>query len=228
MSQSTILEWAEKIKADREGKKKKAYASALKSKEEKNPKKSYQMQFVSDEGDTTIMEGENIDKLKKEVNAFEELTGAVIVPKEKETVDEAEKRKKWLQRIVSNEKDLKATVDVPGDTTKQLTLSPMGASMLEGENQALTDSVNFSLGREAQNSPDNWQRFMTRNKEPDTGMTINELAQQKYLEFVRKAQTSSGVVRPGEEESWARDETQRWLSSYLKNKYNIDYEKAVE
>jgi len=38
MSQSTILEWAEKIKADREGKKKKAYASAVKTQTEIDPR----------------------------------------------------------------------------------------------------------------------------------------------------------------------------------------------
>ena len=189
--------------------------------------------------DSTKISGKDISTLLKEVKSAEELTGKEIIPKKKEkkeVVDQAKKRDEYIKQIISLQKEIDATEEV--DTGKKdandepitemrYKLPDNLSNMAKGQQAALTDSVNFSYGREAIRSPENWNRFMQDNPEPDTGKTINQAAQDKYEEIYEEAK-KGGVVLPNQLEEFAKERTQMWLETYLKDKYNVDYNAVTQ
>ncbi len=189
------------------------------------PEKSYQMQYISDKGDTTNIEGESYKKLSDEVEAFEELTGAKIMPKEKESVNEAEKRSDWQKEIVRLEKDIQGVQTLPdpmGDKKKQsdFLLTNQQVSGLRNQQNALNDSVNFSFGREAQKSNENFQRFLN-NPESQDGKSIQEQYNDVYREALREL-SGGGDVDKKRVKLHADERAEIWLRNYLKEKYKIE------
>lgn len=201
-------------------------------KEENKPK--YSMMT----SDSTKISGKDMSTLLKEVESLEKLSGKEYIPKEKEKKEipnEANKRDEYISQILDLQKQMDAKeevdtgkVDKDGNATTKMEYSlPNNLSnMARGQQAALTDSVNFSYGREAIRSQGNWKRFTQDNQEPDTGKTIDQLSQDKYLEILEEVK-KSGVIRPDAHEEEAKARTQMWLETYLKDKYDVDYNAAT-
>lgn len=219
MNQFLIDQWKEAKKDKKEG-----------NKELKKEKDASKYSIAT--SDSTQISGKDISTLLKEVEAAEKLTGKEYIPKKeekKEVPDEAKKRDKWMKTIIElQDKMNKTAIDTAGDTTYAMPQNIF--NMAKGQQAALSDSINFSYGREAIRSPENWKRFIEDNPEPDTGKTIDQLSQDKYfeiLEEIKKGDNTTGVIRPEAYEEEAEIRTQRWLEIYLKDKYNVDYNAAT-
>ena len=215
------------------------YTKAMEKKEEaakERAKEENKPEFSVRTNDDIEIKGKSVSDLKKEIDAYEGITGKKISYKKPEKVDEAKKRDEYIKQIISLQKEIDATEEV--DTGKKdandepitemrYKLPDNLSNMARGQQAALTDSVNFSYGREAIKSPENWNRFMQDNPEPDTGKTINQAAQDKYEEIYEEAK-KSGVVLPNQLEEFAKERTQMWLETYLKDKYNVDYNAVTQ
>ena len=210
------------------------YSKAVEEKkdEEKDANKPKYSMMTSD---STKISGKDISTLLKEVESLEKLSGKEYIPKEeekKEIPNEAKKRDEYISQILDLQKQIDAKEEVTtGEgknekTEMQYVLPDNLSNMARGQQAALTDSVNFSYGREAIRSPENWKRFTQDNNEPDTGKTIDQLSQEKYLEIFEEVK-KSGVIRPDAHEEEAKARTQMWLETYLKDKYNVDYNAAT-
>ena len=210
------------------------YSKAIEEKkdEEKEANKPKYSMMTSD---STKISGKDMSTLLKEVQSLEKLSGKEYIPKEeekKEIPNEAKKRDEYISQILDLQKQIDAKEEVTtgkGENEKtemQYVLPDNLSNMAKGQQAALTDSVNFSYGREAIRSPENWKRFMQDNNEPDTGKTINQAAQDKYKEIYEDAKRGN-VVLPNQLENFAIERTQAWLETYLKDKYNVDYNAAT-
>jgi len=214
------------------------YSKAVEKNEkaaESKAKKEATPEFSVKTDDDIDIKGKSVSDLKKEIDAYEGITGKVISYKEeekKEIPNEAKKRDEYISQILDLQKQIDAKEEVTtgeGENEKtemQYVLPDNLSNMARGQQAALTDSVNFSYGREAIRSPENWKRFTQDNNEPDTGKTIDQLSQEKYLEIFEEVK-KSGVIRPEAYEEEAKARTRMWLETYLKDKYNVDYNAAT-
>tara|TARA_R100001594_G_scaffold41936_4_gene73971 strand:+ start:6661 stop:7449 length:789 start_codon:yes stop_codon:yes gene_type:complete len=207
------------------------WKESKKDKKEKTAKENEEASkpiFSITADDSTEIKGKSLSELKKEGEAYEGMTGKKLFyeePEKPEKVDESAKRDKWMKTIMElQDKMNKTAIDTAGDTTYAMPQNIF--NMAQGQQAALTDSVNFSYGREAIKSPENWGRFMQKNPEPDTGKTIEQTAQDKYMEILEEVKKLN-MIRPEMYEEEARERTQMWLNTYLKDKYNIDYNAAT-
>lgn len=215
------------------------YTKAIEKKEEaakEKAKEENKSEFSVRTNDDIEIKGKSVSDLKKEIDAYEGITGKKISYEKPEKVDEAGKRDEYIKQIISLQKEIDATEEVESDEKDaegnpkmktQYKLPDNLSNMARGQQAALTDSVNFSYGREAIRSPENWNRFMQDNPEPDTGKTINQAAQDKYEEIYEEAK-KGGVVLPNQLEEFAKERTQMWLETYLKDKYNVDYNAVTQ
>ena len=171
--------------------------------------------------DGTVIEGKTIKDLESQVSAYNKL----MTPKKKESVDESAKRDKWLKEYMAIQKNLDTGYDVPvtgegvpEDSTKFVpTLDSMQQEMFKNQQSALTDSVNYSLGREASKSPQNWKNFLK-----ETG--LQEEANKKYEKFLGEVKLGKHgkAFAPGQEIEMATELTNQYINKILKEKYGIE------
>ena len=171
--------------------------------------------------DGTVIEGKTIKDLESQVSAYEKLN----TPKKKESVDESAKRDKWLKEYMAIQKNLDTGYDVPvigegvpeGSTRFEPTLDSLQQEMFKNQQSALTDSVNYSLGREASKSPQNWKNFLKT-----TG--LQEEANKKYEKFLGEVKLGKHgkAFAPGQEEEMATELTNQYINKILKEKYGIE------
>ena len=171
--------------------------------------------------DGTVIEGKTIKDLESQVSAYNKL----MTPKKKESVDESAKRDKWLKEYMAIQKNLDTGYDVPvigegvpEDSTKfEPTLDSMQQEMFKNQQSALTDSVNYSLGREASKSPQNWKNFLK-----ETG--LQEEANKKYEKFLGEVKLGKHgkAFAPGQEIEMATELTNQYINKILKEKYGIE------
>ena len=170
--------------------------------------------------DGTVIEGKTIKDLESQISAYNKL----MTPKKKESVDESAKRDKWLKEYMAIQKNLDTGYDVPvigegvpeGSTRFEPTLDSLQQEMFKNQQSALTDSVNYSYGREAIKSDQNWEKFWKQNKIQEQG---NEQAN-KFLDEIKMGK--HGAIAPGKEREVAKEMAVQWINKLLKEKYGIE------
>ena len=134
------------------------YISNL-NRKEKEAKKEKELNYSRKMPDGTIIKAESISDLKKEIDAYNELT----TPEKPEKVDESAKRDKWLKEMVKNQEAMDSQIETTDDEGKETyvdLLNDAQVGMFKNQQSALTDSVNYSYGREAMKSNQNFKNFM--------------------------------------------------------------------
>jgi len=189
--------------------------------EKKQNEKPVEKPYSQKMPDGTVIEGKTIKDLESQVSAYKKL----MTPEKKESVDESAKRDKWLKEYMAIQKNLDTGYDVPvtgegvpkGSTKFEPTLDSMQQEMFKNQQSALTDSVNYSLGREASKSPQNWKNFLKQ-----TG--LQEEANKKYEKFLGEVKLGKHgkAFAPGQEEEMATELTNQYINKILKEKYGIE------
>ena len=183
--------------------------------EEKNkpPEQNYTQKMP----DGTIIKAETLKKLEEEIKAYKTMT----TPPKKDKVDEAGKRKNWIKEYSGLEAEKSKLVDVvdesdPAKTKKDFLYSNDQLGMMGQQQTALQDSVNYSYGREALKSDQNWNNFVNQQQ-------ISKQADDQLNQFLEEIKMGKhGPIAPGKEEEVAREMTDQWLTGFLKEKYGID------
>ena len=165
--------------------------------------------------DGTIIKAETLKKLEEEIKAYKTMT---TPPK----VDEAEKRKNWIKEYSGLEAEKSKLIDVVDEsdstkTKKDFLYSNDQLGMMNQQQTALQDSVNYSYGREAQKSQQNWTNFLKQ-----TG--LQDEANRKYEQFLGEVKLGKHgkAFAPGQEEGMATELTDQYINKILKEKYGIE------
>ncbi len=190
------------------------YISNL-NRKEKEAKKEKELNYSRKMPDGTIIKAESISDLKKEIDAYNELT----TPEKPEKVDESAKRDKWLKEMVKNQEAMDSQIETTDDEGKETyvdLLNDAQVGMFKNQQSALTDSVNYSYGREAMKSNQNFKNFMKQR-----GIQAQADAQlNKFFDEVKMGK--HGAIAPGKEEEVAKELTDRWFSKMMKETYGIE------
>tara|TARA_R100001463_G_scaffold10294_3_gene30203 strand:+ start:444 stop:1196 length:753 start_codon:yes stop_codon:yes gene_type:complete len=185
-------------------------------KQEDKAKKDLELRYSKEMPDGTIIKAKSISDLKKESDAYNELT----TPEKPEKVDESTKRDKWLKEMVKNQEVMDSQIETTDDEGKETyvdLLNDAQMGMFKNQQSALTDSVNYSLGREASKSPQNWRKFLD-----SSGLQVE--ADQKYEQFIGEIKMGKHgkIYAPNDIEAMATELTNQYIDKVLKEKYGID------